>query len=348
MTWAPTRSSGRCGATTLAFLRRPMLLSVTRARGRARRGVNRRRRRGGAFPGPDGDRERPAAVPACAPTDGWVEFSPPRRARRLLRLPGRGTAADKRVGIPGRICSIRRCRDLLTPLQGVEMITKFQRSMLGSSNLTTWAVTASRRTSGAIERTADRGVRHRQGACAADGRSWLLLPLDGRAPLPARGVRGVPEPDPAQHLAGDPDDAAEARLRLQRSADVAPGPAGRGLCDGGHRDRGADISESGEATSRARWRRSERPARPGRQSRAVRGAAGRDPEGVRRGRVLEPSRQALHDRPGRPVPRLPAARSDLRAATDPQPVEVWQASERSDIERTDGEAGRQGDGHLND
>ena len=70
-------------------------------------------------------------------------------------------------------------------------------------------------------RAAARGVLHGARYRADHGRARLRRAVDRRASLPARGLRGFPEPDPARAVARDADQAAEVRLRLQRAADVA-------------------------------------------------------------------------------------------------------------------------------
>ena len=64
-----------------------------------------------------------------------------------------------------------------------------------------------------LGRAAARGVLHRARRRADDGRARLRRAVDRRAPFPARGLRGLPEPDPARAVARDPDQAAEVRLR---------------------------------------------------------------------------------------------------------------------------------------
>ena len=150
------------------------------------------------------------------------------------------------------------------------MITKFSVLYVGTDRAGERGPAGDARQRAALlERAAGRGLPHRQGRRPAHGRARLLLPVDGRASLPARGLRGVPEPHPPRHVAGHPDQAAQVRLRVQRPADVAPDPPGRGLRRRRHHDRTAASSwGSGAAITRARSRASARRCSTTRRTRS--------------------------------------------------------------------------------
>src|SRR4030095_6031465 len=78
------------------------------------------------------------------------------------------------------------------------------------------------------QRASDRSLPDREGRRPAHGRARVLLPVDGRAPLPAGRLRGAAQPGAALALARDPDPSPEARLRVQHPAHVASGATGRG------------------------------------------------------------------------------------------------------------------------
>src|SRR5215211_3497211 len=149
-----------------------------------------------------------------------------------------------------------------------------------------------------FRRTAARGVRYRARRRAADGRARLRRAVDGRAPFSARGLRVPAEPDPARPVAGHPDQAAEVRLRLQRAADVASGPARRRLRHGRYRHRWACHHGGRPRLSHPRGGDVRRAAAGRRgQSRAVRRAAAAPPQMLQRAGVS----------PQRPLLRMPAA-----------------------------------------
>ena len=124
------------------------------------------------------------------------------------------------------------------------------------------------------ERAAARGVLHRARRRAAHGRTRLRRAVDGRASFPARGLRGLSQPDPARAVARHADQAAQVRLRLQHTADVASAPARRRLRDGRHRHRRPHHHGRRPRLSHPRGRDLRRAAaRCGEEPRAVRGAA---------------------------------------------------------------------------
>ena len=86
-------------------------------------------------------------------------------------------------------------------------------------------------------------------------------------------------------VARDADQAAEVRLRLQRAADVASDPPGRGLRDGRHRHRRAHRDGRRARLSHPRGGELRRAAaRRQREPRAVRGAARAAAQVLQRGR----------------------------------------------------------------
>ena len=148
--------------------------------------------------------------------------------------------------------------------------------------------------------------------------------VDRRASFPARGLRGLPEPDPARPVARDADQAAEVRLRAStccrcgtRSAWPrttrwpTSSPTAASIMGVG---RGYHTREV-ETLRRAAARRREEP-------RALRGAAAAPAEVLQRGAV--PSQgQVLRGPPPVRVSRLQAQGHHLVPRPKHLPVEIW-------------------------
>ena len=154
------------------------------------------------------------------------------------------------------------------------------------------------------EPATDGDVRHRGGAGRSHRRAGLRDPVAGRAPLPARGLRVHPEHPAAGRRSRPPHPAGQDRLRVQHRPHLAPAPAGRGLRDGRHPDRGPRGLRRGPRVPLARGRDVRQPdaGRRG-QPRAVRGAGRDHPQGVPRGIVRAPGRP-LHAAARGALPRL--------------------------------------------
>ena len=162
------------------------------------------------------------------------------------------------------------------------------------------------------------------------------------------GYEVLPEPHPALAVARHPDAAAQARLRVQRPAHVAPDPPRRGLRDGGHRHRRPRDHGRGPRLSLARG--GDASARP-----CIDQAANRElfeeqvevhAEVLQRG-VVQPPRQALRCPARRGVPRLPAAaRSPACRGPKHLPVEIWMPIASSKSIDYMASQGLQGDGHA--
>ena len=179
----------------------------------------------------------------------------------------------------------------------------------------------------------------------------LRLPrvVDRRASLPARGLRVPAQSGAAWPLARHPDPAPEVRLRVQRAADVASDPAGRGLRDGRHRHRRPRHHGRRPRLPHARGGDVRRAADRCRQEpRILRGAAAAQAHA----RLLQPggvsvSRASIS--PARPRWSIAAtSSSDITMVPRPKhlPVEVWMPVASRQDHRHDGEVRPEGDGHA--
>ena len=179
---------------------------------------------------------------------------------------------------------------------------------------------------------------------AADGRSRLLRAVDGRAPLPARGLRMPAQPGAARPLARHPDQAPEVRLRLQRPADVASDPAGRRLRDGRHRHRRPRDHGRRPRLPHARGGNLRRAAARCRgQPRILRGAASA-PAAMLQRRDLPLQGQVLRVSAAGRLPRLPAEGHHHGAAAEAPAGRGLDADRQRQDHRHDGPLRPQGHG----